>query len=399
MHTIALLLAQHSSASPKTLGAFCLATPDGRCVLAKTWEIWKTRSLLETGLRHNTTWKALGEKNQYLTRSEVRKRFKLSDDLLRRLDAKVVYHNRHSCDMTLFDQHEIEAAARAFYGIPANQSVDSFMTELAKQPSAARRKRDALLEKALADPKLFQSVELREAIMKSQEVRDFLESGKYGIRALKTNVVAPMSRLYQSISVGSDEVKKWFATSDNVWAAHRAGLCASGLAKDLIAWVEGERIRKDRSAHWPKIIDADVIAYLGRRRFSKIADHYIQTGVWDIEKDPAMAEQIQRCLELLGALKAAGLSLREDSALCREYIFEEKGSVADIVRIMDEMHFLYTRTNYAAEYSRRCDAAYEDLKSMQIYDRDEIREEMIEQRKQISQELREKYLCATRIHS
>lgn len=50
--------------------------------------------------------------------------------------------------------------------------------------------------------------------------------------------------------------------------------------------------------------------------------------------------------DLVAALKAKGLALREDSSLCRAYIYDGRGDLASVVDKMVEMAFLHTKTDY-----------------------------------------------------
>ena len=88
---------------------------------------------------------------------------------------------------------------------------------------------------------------------------------------------------------------------------------------------------------------------------------YILSGTWrDTKLAPTRAtEQIllqsdewtqedRRKRDLIAALRTKGLGLRDDSALCRDYILYGLGKLHEIVYTMIEMNWFHTQTNYKA---------------------------------------------------
>jgi hypothetical protein len=64
---------------------------------------------------------------------------------------------------------------------------------------------------------------------------------------------------------------------------------------------------------------------------------------------------IDRHTTLVSGLKAAGLSLREDSRLCNAYMYDGRGVLEEVVETMKEMDWLYKHTNYAERLRDACD--------------------------------------------
>lgn len=75
-----------------------------------------------------------------------------------------------------------------------------------------------------------------------------------------------------------------------------------------------------------------------------IARWYVENG---IDTLPYVVACVQRDRDLRAALAQRGLELREDSRLCENYVKRGRGTVHEIVDIMDEMRFYHAHTNYA----------------------------------------------------
>lgn len=379
-HTVALLLARHATISPRALGAFCLTTRAGRAVMEEAGRIWAARGVAEGGRRERTTWRALGESGRrLLTRTEVRRAYRLTDDVLRALDGYVVHHARHRCDTTLFDARDAEAAARAVHAVPAHQTLAAFFEERAARPSAARLARDAQLAKALDGLQ----APVRALAAAHPPVRAFLETGRGGVRAVKANLLAPLQRV--AAAADGAEVRAWLDAEPARWwdAVHAWRPAEQPLAQ----WV---RRREEWDGLVRERLGAGATAYLAddlcrdRRAF-------LATGLW------APGPAVQRYATLYAALAARGLQLRDDSALCRAHVFggaaaeaaeTAEGAVAELVQTMDDMHYLYTRTDYARRLQRACDAAYRALRDDGVHDPGELREAMREERQQLSRRLK-----------
>jgi hypothetical protein len=85
---------------------------------------------------------------------------------------------------------------------------------------------------------------------------------------------------------------------------------------------------------------------------------YIDRGDPAIEAGYAMLE---RRKVLTAKLHEHGLALRRDSRLCREFI-QHSTDLDEVVRMMREMHFFYTQTNYAQVYKRLLNQEYKQAK-------------------------------------
>ena len=66
-----------------------------------------------------------------------------------------------------------------------------------------------------------------------------------------------------------------------------------------------------------------------------------------LDKEKIENENENRRLILIKLLKEYNLSLREDSVLCNNYIYENKGDPYEIVQIMIEMNFYFNYTTYS----------------------------------------------------
>lgn len=66
-----------------------------------------------------------------------------------------------------------------------------------------------------------------------------------------------------------------------------------------------------------------------------------------------LQQRAERYSKMTTALEARGLLLRDDSKLCRGYIMNGYGIVAEIVDTMEEMGFLYDHTNYESRCSAK----------------------------------------------
>jgi hypothetical protein len=83
----------------------------------------------------------------------------------------------------------------------------------------------------------------------------------------------------------------------------------------------------------------------------------------------AEVQRERRRERLTAALEAQGCQLRSDSRLCDAYINDNDGDIDMIVRVMEQMHFYHTHTEYAQAYEdeRRAELEYKGR-----YDPDEI---------------------------
>ena len=82
-------------------------------------------------------------------------------------------------------------------------------------------------------------------------------------------------------------------------------------------------------------------------------DRYInKCNIVCVSSNKTLQQQYNRFLILRDALKKFNLSIRSDSSLCQEYIFNNSGCVSDIVETMEEMNFLFNHTKYSSQVKK-----------------------------------------------
>lgn len=87
----------------------------------------------------------------------------------------------------------------------------------------------------------------------------------------------------------------------------------------------------------------------------------------DKENKQILCKQ-ERTIELTNALEAVGLTLRDDSSMCKQYICGEEDDLDMVVNMMREMDFFYTHTNYEMIMTLKLNDAYEEAKDYIYHD-------------------------------
>lgn len=94
---------------------------------------------------------------------------------------------------------------------------------------------------------------------------------------------------------------------------------------------------------------------------SDMFDDYIRSGDIIIQNEKAKAD---RKSALIAKLSEYNLVLRNDSRVCNRFIESNIGDINEVVRIMREMNWFYTKTNYPRVYKYYLDESYSRAKEI-----------------------------------
>jgi len=217
----------------------------------------------------------------------------------------------------------------------------------------AKTKRVEQLEKVLCS----YSEDVRDALRKLNMTNEFLKNGNKGITVLKQNFqkypeFLEVIRQYSHLVPHNELFQQFVNVTVHQFKVN----------------IEYEMATKRRRS---EIIDEIGTQYIHLSCVQLSIDGYI-------DKDSvimAINDRKQREIRLRKSLAFHNLHIRSDSLICKDFVDRNKGTLEETVRIMREMNFFFTFTNYKnimrnlmrLEYEYQRETNYED-----IIDRTEI---------------------------
>jgi hypothetical protein len=127
--------------------------------------------------------------------------------------------------------------------------------------------------------------------------------------------------------------------ADGSWA-----LCVEPFMKNGVGGVQEVKARLRRFEVWTEIGASYPVVTEYRTDFVN--------GECPVDRVRGIVE---RHTALVSGLEAVGLSLRQDSRLCKAHIHDNAGTLEEVVATMKEMDWLYKHTNYAERLRDACD--------------------------------------------
>jgi hypothetical protein len=259
---------------------------------------------------------------ELITLTQARKEYKLTDEDLKALNHLSKWVLTYRQYITLFYKRDVVGLAMLKHHKATHHDLRAFLT--APKPNKSRDLRVAQLDKCLA--KITDDITFRHELNSLPITQEFIQKGHYGIRQIERAFNA-----YRAVK----QSHATYASNTIHPINHYIAMSATDPLNTVMTTMQND--------------------YETTKRIEK-------------EKREHELACEQRRSELLAALQAKGLQLRQDSQLCHNYIQGRCDKTLDeVVIVMENMKFLHTYTDYQHLMKQALRHAY-DLAKDYVYD-------------------------------
>lgn len=312
----------------------------------------RLRSFLTLCPDHAKSLVAVGARHRYarvrMCASRAKSEFRLNDKALGALKYELVSntHYRNAPPMRLYRIADLRAAAIAKYGSIAR--VEARRVPRGERRSNARAKRQAQLDTLVLEYDIETEAD---EVAWEDATRKFLGNGSGGVERVKR--VFPLLRQFYRLGSEDQRLLRMGEARASFWVP----------PADMEAVLETRRARFQHvqavdgagDGNLLHVPDSDDENEEEVDRLTAV-ENYVVNGA-GLEK---LQERVGRKAGLQEMLGARGLVLRQDSALCRDYILYG-GDAEHVVDVMEEMAWLFRHGHlqYASKVEGRVDTAIE----------------------------------------